>query len=85
MVSLDEIKVFVLNLPLEQKEQLVSELVDSLPVESKSRTIGSKWTTGGYNFPVNTHLCVQIQNAPNIDIAAIIEAAVMRIRSDREQ
>ena len=86
MVSLDDIKALVENLPLELKEKLVSEVVDSLPAESKARAIGLEGLTivaGGSNFTVNTQLCVQIQNAPNVDVPAIIEAAVTRNRSDR--
>ncbi|MCC5670619.1 hypothetical protein LC653_44345 [Nostoc sp. CHAB 5784] len=87
VVSLDDIKNLIESLPLEQKERLVAEVFASLPEESKRKMPelgGVNVVTGGSNFAVNSSLYIQIQNAPNIDIASIIEAAAIRHKRDRE-
>ena len=87
VVSLDDIKNLIDGLPLEQKERLVADLFSSLPEESKRKMPeigGVNVVTGGSNFAVNASLCIQIQNAPNIDVAAIVEAAALRHKQDRE-
>lgn len=85
-LSLEDIKNAINNLPLEAKEQLALDLLDNLSKESRQRVgkdEGIIVVTGGSNFVSNASLCIQIQNAPNIDIASIIEAATIRHKKDR--
>jgi hypothetical protein len=81
VVRLDDIKNLIETLPLEQKERLVANVLASLPEESKRKIP----ELGGVNVVTDgSSLCTQIQNAPNVDIASIIEAAALRHKRDRE-
>lgn len=87
VVNVDDIMNLIQALPLEQRERLITEVFASLPEESKKRILdvgGVNVVTGGSNFAVNASFCIQIQNAPNVDIPSIIEAAALRHRRDRE-
>jgi|GEM_PF-5419078 len=88
----EHIKNLAQSLSLEDKEELITEMFFDLPAEAKSRIIdkqlgqsGLVVVMGGSNCAVNTDFCIQIQNAPNVDVAAIIEAAVARRRKDKER
>lgn len=90
IMNFDHIRNLTNELPLEDKEKLISDIIGELPSEVKSRIIerqlgqsGLVVVMGGSNCSVNTEFCFQIQNAPNVDIAAIIEAAVKRRQKDR--
>lgn len=73
------------QLPLELKEQLISSAITSMPDESKERLVRLiGLTVIGSNFLLNAQLCMQIQNAPNINVPAIIRAAAHRHQRDCE-
>jgi hypothetical protein len=79
------------ELSLKDREHLIAEILSNLPAEAKSRIIDKQLGQSGLaivmggNGSMSTDLCVQIQNAPNVNIAAIIEAAVARRRKEREK
>ncbi|TBR56613.1 hypothetical protein B4U84_28630 [Westiellopsis prolifica IICB1] len=85
VVSAKDIKALIDNLSLERKERLIAEVIASLPEESRRRLNLERITvvTGEENFAVNAQLCIQIQNAPNVDLALILEAAALRHRRER--
>jgi len=90
VMSLDDIRNLADHLPLDEKEKLISEVFSELPYEVKSRIIerqlgqsGLVVVMGGTNCSVSIDFCLQIQNAPNVDVAAIIEAVVERRKKDR--
>lgn len=91
-MNFDDVRALIKNLPVELQEQLISDTLAELPADSKSRTIqkqlgqsGLTIVMGGSNCSVNTDLCVQIQNAPNVDIPSILEALAEKSRIERSQ
>jgi hypothetical protein len=91
-VNLNEIEAAIKDLPLEQKEALVSDTLKDLPADAKSRIVeeqlgnsGLVVVMGGANCSVNSDVCVQIQNASNVDLAAVLDAVAQRRKSDRSR
>lgn len=90
VLSLDDVKSLFDSLPLPEKEKFLGETLSDLPAESQMKILGKQMgesglivVMGGSNCSVNTELCIQIQNAPNLDVEGIIEAVVARRQRDR--
>ena len=78
------------NLELEDRELIAFRIIESLPADSKARLFQKEMAStglvvvmGGSNCSVNSDLCIQIQHAPNINVAEIIEAVVSRRQAQR--
>ena len=90
VLSLDDVKSLFDSLPLPEKEKFLGETLSDLPAESQMKILGKQMgesglvvVMGGSNCCVNTDLCIQIQNAPNLDVEGIIEAVIARRQRDR--
>ena len=77
-MSLDEVKRYIKQLPLELQEHLVFETMKLLPDKSRQKVaefLGVK---------ADSQLSSQILTAPNIDLCNILEAVIIRHKSDRK-
>lgn len=84
LVSVEEIKALIGDLPLGLKEQLIADVIALLTPESKQRIFQLGGAIGlSDSSSISLSLYAQIENAPNIDIPAIIEAVVLRHQGER--
>lgn len=91
IVSLEDVRSLFDGLPVEDKEQFLGQSLSDLPAESQMKVLGKQLgesglvvVMGASNCSVNSDLCVQIQNAPNLDVEAIIEAVIARRQRERK-
>jgi hypothetical protein len=80
--SVEEILKLIAEIPLDQREKLLSNAIKSLPVESRSRVIGLSDSgltvvTGSF-VSLNSEVAVNIQNSnssfdPQVIISALLD------------
>jgi hypothetical protein len=86
--SVEEILRLIAEIPLDQREKLLSNAIKSLPVESRSRVIGLSDSgltvvTGSF-VNLNSEVAVNIQNSnSSFDPQVIISALLDWKRSQR--
>lgn len=92
VISIDEVQRLVKELSPEEKEDLAKLMFAELPADAKMRTMASEFGSsglvivmGGSNCSVNSEIVVQIQNAPNLDFAQVMEALVNRHKSNKSR
>lgn len=86
-VDIKDVEFLIGKLSIAQQEEIIKKVFSQLPVQVKARIIGKELSNSGLKViagATNMELCTQIQNAPDINAADVIEALVNRCRTQRQ-
>jgi hypothetical protein len=84
--AVEEIERLINEIPLDQREKLLANIIKSLPIESRSRVLG--FSDGGLTIitgsvvSLNSEVTVNIQNSNDFDPEALIKALIDYRRSN---